>query len=62
MKFRRIVRDFQGIATLCVDYVVTDLALLRCDKDWLVLDEVAPGLTPARCLHLPRWKSPQCRT
>jgi len=30
----------------CVSYVVTDLALLRWDKDHFVLDEVAPGFTP----------------
>lgn len=30
----------------CVDYVVTDLALLRWDKSHFVLDEVAPGFTP----------------
>lgn len=30
----------------CVDYVVTDLALLRRDGDRFVLDEVAPGFTP----------------
>src|SRR5688572_19290537 len=29
----------------CVSYVVTDLALLRWDKDHFVLDEVAPGFT-----------------
>jgi len=30
----------------CVDYVVTDLALLRWDRNRFVLDEVAPGFTP----------------
>jgi 3-oxoacid CoA-transferase len=30
----------------CVSYVVTDLALLRWDKDRFVLDAVAPGFTP----------------
>jgi 3-oxoacid CoA-transferase len=30
----------------CVDYVVTDLALLRRDRDRFVLAEVAPGFTP----------------
>jgi 3-oxoacid CoA-transferase len=29
----------------CVSYVVTDLALLRWDKDHFVLDEIAPGFT-----------------
>ncbi len=32
--------------TACVDYVVTDLALLRRDRDPFVLNEVAPGFTP----------------
>ena len=36
----------------CVDYVVTDLALLRRDKDRFVLDEVAPGFTPREVLEL----------
>jgi 3-oxoacid CoA-transferase len=30
----------------CVDYVVTDLALLRWHDGRFVLDEVAPGFTP----------------
>src|SRR5215470_8410324 len=30
----------------CVSYVVTDLALLRWDKDRFVIDAVAPGFTP----------------
>jgi 3-oxoacid CoA-transferase len=36
----------------CVDYVVTDLALLRWDKDRFVLDEVAPGFTPREVIEL----------
>lgn len=36
----------------CVDYVVTDLALLRWDKDHFVLDEVAPGFTPREVIEL----------
>lgn len=36
----------------CVDYVVTDLALLRWDKDHFVLDEVAPGFTPDEVIAL----------
>lgn len=36
----------------CVDYVVTDLALLRWDKDRFVLDEVAPGFTPQEVIEL----------
>jgi 3-oxoacid CoA-transferase len=36
----------------CVSYVVTDLALLRWDKDRFVLDEVAPGFTPQEVIEL----------
>jgi len=36
----------------CVSYVVTDLALLRWDKDRFVLDEVAPGFTPQEVIAL----------
>jgi 3-oxoacid CoA-transferase len=36
----------------CVNYVVTDLALLRWDKDRFVLDEVAPGFTPQEVIEL----------
>ncbi len=36
----------------CVDYVVTDLALLRWDKDRFILDEVAPGFTPQEVIAL----------
>jgi 3-oxoacid CoA-transferase len=36
----------------CVDYVVTDLALLRWDGERFVLDEVAPGFTPQEVIAL----------
>src|SRR5580765_6077725 len=36
----------------CVSYVVTDLALLRLDKDRFVLDAVAPGFTPEEVIAL----------
>src|SRR5215471_7352502 len=36
----------------CVDYVVTDLALLRWDEDHFVLAEVAPGFTPTEVTDL----------
>jgi len=36
----------------CVSYVVTDLALLRWDKDRFVLDAVAPGFTPEEVIAL----------
>src|SRR5262245_15081890 len=36
----------------CVSYVVTDLALLRWDKDRFVLDAVAPGFTPKDVMAL----------
>jgi 3-oxoacid CoA-transferase len=36
----------------CVDYVVTDLGLLRWDKNRFVLDEVAPGFTPEEVIAL----------
>jgi 3-oxoacid CoA-transferase len=36
----------------CVSYVVTDLALLRWDKDRFVVDEVAPGFTPQEVIAL----------
>jgi 3-oxoacid CoA-transferase len=36
----------------CVTYVVTDLALLRWDRDRFVLDEVAPGFTPQEVVAL----------
>ncbi|MBI4193766.1 MAG: 3-oxoacid CoA-transferase subunit A [Betaproteobacteria bacterium] len=36
----------------CVDYVVTDLALLRWEKDHFVLDEIAPGFTPREVIEL----------
>lgn len=32
--------------------MVTDLALLRWDKDRFVLDEVAPGFTPREMIEL----------
>jgi 3-oxoacid CoA-transferase len=36
----------------CVTYVVTDLALLRWDRDHFVLDEVAPGFTAKEVMEL----------
>jgi len=36
----------------CVSYVVTDLALLRWDKDRFVIDAVAPGFTPKEVIAL----------
>jgi len=36
----------------CVDFVVTDLALLRWHDSRFVLDEVAPGFTPREVLDL----------
>jgi 3-oxoacid CoA-transferase len=36
----------------CVNYVVTDLALLRWHDGRFVLDEVAPGFTPREVLAL----------
>jgi 3-oxoacid CoA-transferase len=36
----------------CVSYVVTDLALLRWDKDHFVLDEVAPGFSAEEVMAL----------
>jgi acyl CoA:acetate/3-ketoacid CoA transferase beta subunit len=36
----------------CVSYVVTDLALLRWDKDRFVIDAVAPGFTPKEIVAL----------
>jgi 3-oxoacid CoA-transferase len=36
----------------CVSYVVTDLALLRWDGKRFVLDEVAPGFTPAEVIAM----------
>jgi 3-oxoacid CoA-transferase len=36
----------------CVDYVVTDLALLRWHDGRFVLDEVAPGFTPTEVVKL----------
>ena len=36
----------------CVSYVVTDLALLRWDRNRFVLEEVAPGYTPQEVLAL----------
>jgi len=36
----------------CVDYVVTDLALLRWQQGRVVLDEVAPGFTPTEVMDL----------
>ena len=36
----------------CVNYVVTDLALLRWDGNRFVLDEVAPGFTPQEVVEL----------
>ena len=36
----------------CVTYVVTDLALLRWDKERFVLDEVAPGFTAEEVIAL----------
>jgi 3-oxoacid CoA-transferase len=38
--------------TGCVNYVVTDLALLRWHDGRFVLDEVAPGFTPREVLEL----------
>ena len=40
----------------CVTYVVTDLALLRWDKDRFVLYEVAPGFTPQEVIELTEMK------
>ena len=36
----------------CVSYVVTDLAVLRWDKDRFVIDAVAPGFTPQEVIAL----------
>ena len=36
----------------CVDYVVTDLALLRWHDGRFVLEEVAPGFTPREVQEL----------
>ncbi len=36
----------------CVSYVVTDLALLRWDRNRFVLDEVAPRFTPQEVIAL----------
>jgi 3-oxoacid CoA-transferase len=36
----------------CVSYVVTDLALLRRERNRFVLDEVAPGFTPQEVVAL----------
>jgi 3-oxoacid CoA-transferase len=36
----------------CVSYVVTDLALLRWERDRFVLDAVAPGFTPKDVIAL----------
>jgi 3-oxoacid CoA-transferase len=36
----------------CVSYVVTDLALLRWERDRFVLDAVAPGFTPKEVVAL----------
>jgi 3-oxoacid CoA-transferase len=36
----------------CVSYVVTDLALLRWDKERFVLDAVAPGFAPKDVIAL----------
>lgn len=36
----------------CVSYVVTDLAILRWDKDRFVVDAVAPGFTPQEVIAL----------
>jgi 3-oxoacid CoA-transferase len=36
----------------CVSYVVTDLAVLRWDKDRFVVDAVAPGFTPQEVIAL----------
>jgi 3-oxoacid CoA-transferase len=36
----------------CVDYVVTDLGLLRWDTNRFVLDEVAPGFSPEEVIAL----------
>jgi 3-oxoacid CoA-transferase len=38
--------------TACVSYVVTDLALLRWDRNRFVLEEVAPGYTPQEVMAL----------
>ncbi|HET6491966.1 MAG TPA: 3-oxoacid CoA-transferase [Burkholderiales bacterium] len=49
----------------CVDYVVTDLALLRWDRDHFVLDEVAPGFTAQEVIELTEMDivaAPQVRT
>jgi len=40
----------------CVSYVVTDLALLRWDKDRFILDEIAPGFTPGEVIELTEMK------
>ncbi|HKA44290.1 MAG TPA: 3-oxoacid CoA-transferase [Burkholderiales bacterium] len=36
----------------CVSYVVTDLAVLRWDRNRFVLDQVAPGFTPEEVIQL----------
>ena len=36
----------------CVDYVVTDLALLRWQKNGFVLDETAPGFSAQEVIEL----------
>lgn len=49
----------------CVDWVVTDLALLRWRDGRFVLEEVAPGFTPAEVVQLTEMKivaSPNVRT
>jgi 3-oxoacid CoA-transferase len=49
----------------CVDYVVTDLALLRWDQNRFVLDEVAPGFTPEEVAALTEMElavAPQVKT
>jgi len=49
----------------CVNYVVTDLALLRRHDGRFILDEVAPGFTPREVLELTEMKiaaGPDVRT
>lgn len=44
----KLVEDttFPLTGRTCVDYVVTDLALLRWDSDHFEVVEIAPGFTP----------------
>ncbi len=40
------------IGKACFDYAVSELALLRWDKNRLILDEVAPGFSPREVIEL----------